>query len=117
MIGELLEVCAAAIIRPHREPGCRRVFLLRREEVPGQVCFTFPGGGQELGESRQSCIVREVGEELGYHGRFRLRLICSHIGEGVPGQQVNLHLFLLQLGENLDTIGGRLTMTTTALPG
>ena len=102
MVGELLEVCAGAIVRHDPRSGCRRVLLLRREEA-GQTYFTFPGGGQESRESRESCLLRELREELCYHIRS-LRPVCSHSGEGVSGQQVNLHLFLVEPYGDLFTL-------------
>ena len=46
------------------------IALMHRKNVtrPGQLIsdyYTFPGGGRELGESREECLLRELNEELG----------------------------------------------------
>lgn len=42
-------------------------FLLLREWRPAlnSVCYTLPGGAQELGEDALECIIREIKEETG----------------------------------------------------
>lgn len=59
-MNRLLTVAAAVIFRHDRVLICRRA---AGEKLAG--CWEFPGGKIEKGESPQSCIEREIYEELG----------------------------------------------------
>ena len=52
----------------------QKVLAVRRsEDMPLAGYWEFPGGKVEEGESPESCIVREIAEELG----IRIRVLAS----------------------------------------
>ncbi len=80
------EVTAAVICREGR------ILLLRR--APGQKhagAWEFPGGKTEEGETPQTCLVRELNEELGIEGEVGAHLIDSPYD--YPGGAINLRAY------------------------
>ena len=79
---------AAAVI--FNEGGC--VLLTRRPDHSHLAGFwEFPGGKQEVGESLESCLKRELKEELGVGAQVEeLILSTSH---DYPEKVVHLHFF------------------------
>ncbi len=80
------EVTAAIIAREGR------ILLLRR--APGQKhagYWEFPGGKTEPGETPQSCLERELHEELGISGHTGVHVVDSPYD--YPGGSINLRAF------------------------
>lgn len=44
-----------------------KVLLLRKEYDDGQTIYTLPGGGQDIGETLEQAVIREVYEEVAAH--------------------------------------------------
>lgn len=82
-----LEVAIAVIIHHGKVLICQR-----RSDVPLGDYWEFPGGKREPGESREMCVVREVGEELGIVVRTILPL--TPIEHLYPHARVHLHPFI-----------------------
>ena len=59
------DVTAAIIIRDNRVLITRRAY---NQKLAGK--WEFPGGKIEQGESPESCLIRELEEELGIHVRI-----------------------------------------------
>jgi len=55
-----------------RNPDSREVevIVVRRGKPPAQGMLSFPGGGQEIGETMAECAVREIREECGIELKF-----------------------------------------------
>ncbi|MBI2099971.1 MAG: NUDIX hydrolase [Candidatus Vogelbacteria bacterium] len=86
-------VCAGVVIQQIENNP--RVLLLQRISG-GEEWWTFPGGGQEAGESTERCLAREFQEELGRSAQV-MRHLFSRLGRGAKGQLINLHVFLVAL--------------------
>jgi mutator protein MutT len=79
-------VTAAVIERDGRFLMARRVKGTHLEGL-----WEFPGGKIEPGESLETCLARELDEELGVPCRVgSLRLATTH---DYPGRRVELHFF------------------------
>jgi 8-oxo-dGTP diphosphatase len=77
------DVAAAIILRQNRVLVARRA---TGQKMAG--LWEFPGGKVEPGESAQSCIVRELQEELAITGHAGAVLITNH--HRYPGGAINL---------------------------
>ena len=51
--------------------------------------WEFPGGKQEVGESLESCVEREIAEELGIRVKARERLLTVH--HQYASKRISLH--------------------------
>ena len=86
----MLEVTAAIICKDGKFLICQR--------PKGKNCellWEFPGGKIESEETAETCIVREIQEELGVTLRV-LRKFTEVIYE-YPGKTVHLHFFLAEI--------------------
>ena len=85
-----IEVAAGLVFRGGR--------LLITQRPPGshlEGLWEFPGGKCEPGESIETCLSRELFEELGVTVRVGERV--AEIAHDYPGKQVRLHFFLCRL--------------------
>ncbi len=93
-------VVTAAVIRRGT------VFLVTRRHEGAHLggYWEFPGGKCEAGESLETCLVREIREELDVEARpGREVLACAH---EYPGKIVELHFFECDLaGEPRAVLG------------
>ena len=73
----------------------RKVLVCQRKDVDTFGGFwEFPGGKQELGETLEQCLARELREELAIAARPIARL--STVGHDCANVQIRLHPFVLR---------------------
>lgn len=63
-----------------------QLVLLRRDDCPGIPWpnrLDLPGGGREGGETAETCVLRELGEELGLQLGTKDLVWRSQLGQGV----------------------------------
>ena len=81
------QVTAAIIVSDNK------VLLARRDEGEKLSGFwEFPGGKREIGESLETCLVRELREELGIEIRDPVRFMI--IQHEYPDRNVEINFFL-----------------------
>ncbi|MFF4448205.1 NUDIX domain-containing protein [Streptomyces sp. NPDC001502] len=90
--------------------------LMVTGDYPWPGCWSLPGGGQEVGETLDECVVRELHEETGVRGRaVELMRIREYLPERDPGSEsrpsgfVNHRLdalFWVELVEEPAALGG-----------
>lgn len=87
----VFEVAAAVIARDGR-------YLVTRRATGGHLggLWEFPGGKRQPGESLETCLARELEEELGIRPRVGERL--SVVPWTYPDRRVVLHFFRCDLG-------------------
>jgi thiamine-phosphate diphosphorylase len=77
------------------------LLLVRRGQEPGLGKWCLPGGFQETGETPEQCMLRELAEETGLHGRI-LGLAGLEMGRNPCAGEV------LVAGFRVDAVGGAL---------
>lgn len=83
---EWIQVAVALIKR-----GGRYLITRRHADVHQGGLWEFPGGKRELGETLQSCIQREVREELGIE--ITPQTLFTVLRYDYPDKSVELHFF------------------------
>jgi mutator protein MutT len=80
-------VVSAAVIREHG----RYLITLRPADAHCGDLWEFPGGKVDPGETPESCLVREIREELGME--IEVLDLLETISHRYPDRQVLLHFF------------------------
>ena len=97
MSAEALNVCAAVVLR-----GDRLLLASRRPGSHLEGKWEFPGGKIRPGESEETCIARELGEELGLHpaAATPMFVLCHDY----PEKSINLHFMLCTVVEGVEPV-------------
>jgi 8-oxo-dGTP diphosphatase len=79
-----------------------RILLVRRANPPFRLCWAFPGGFVEIGETTEDAVVREVLEETGIRTAVkRLVGVYSDPGRDARGHVVSAAYLLTEKGGTL----------------
>jgi len=59
--------------------GIKKVVLVKHESSLNGIYYMLPGGGLELTESVEECVIREVHEECGLNVRVKKFIFCKDV--------------------------------------
>ena len=74
--------------------GPKGVLLATRDKDPGKGLWSLPGGGVELGETQEACVIREVEEETGVQCEIVDFVSTADVVTKDPSGQVEFHFLL-----------------------
>lgn len=83
-----------------QEDGVKKVVLVKHESSLNGIYYLLPGGGLELAESIEECVIREVHEECGLNVIIKKFIFCKDV---YSDQDHTLDMIFL-----CDKIGGEL---------
>jgi len=94
-VSKIIDVAAAVIIREGL------VLIARRSSGPRAGLWEFPGGKQEPGETLESCLAREIHEELGTHVQVKRHFLT--LEHTYPDIDIRLHVFFCEALSDMRT--------------